>query len=316
MDVSLQDFARLAIGNIIFNTAPYPQGALLEKSVSWSNVSPRFVVDYHWSKDLMTYASASFGYKAGGFNSVALNSEFEPEKVQNYEIGMKSSWLDHHVQLNGSAYYYDYTNQQSLSEVTVAGSALPQYVTSTGDSYAKGVDLELAVVPVTDLKLGVVTGYIDSTWNKRMQGEQTVLGATQYIDLHGQPTGEPSIRAVFTLDYRYRLGDLGQARFHIDHSFTSAERQNSATRFEDGQLSQLVDLSTIPGYHQARNLTNLRLGWSDPDDHWDVSFYAQNLFDNHYVSDPGGLAVFLLQSPMVRPQDPPRFIGGEAIYRF
>jgi len=314
--ISLQDFAQRAIGNIIFNTAPFPQGATLDKSASWTNLSPRFVVDYHWTKAVMTYASASFGYKAGGFNSVALNSEFQPEKVKNYEIGVKSDWLDRHLQVNGSAYYYTYTNQQSLTEVTVPGSLIPQYITSTGDSYAKGADLELAVVPIDNLRLGVTGGYIDSLWNKRAQGEQTIAGGTQYIDLHGQPTGEPALRTVLTVDYRHGLGDYGQTRFHLDHSYTSAERQNDATRFEDGQMSQLVDLSTVPGYHQSHNLTNARLTWVDPRDTWEVALYGQNLFDHRYVTDPGGLAVFLLQSPVARPQEPPRFFGGEVTMRF
>lgn len=323
-DVDLQTFATTLFGmangstggNLIFNTAPLPQGQAFNRSAEWTNLSPRFVVDYHWTPNLMSFVSASYGYKAGGFNSTAVNSYFQPEKVQNYEAGVKSDWLDHRLRVNGSAYYYRYTNQQSLNEVVVPGSLVPQYLTQTGDSEAKGVDAEIYVVPVHDLTLSVVGGYIDSTWTKDTLSEPTITGSSQSFDLSGQPTGEPEFRMVVGADYLYDMDKYGSLRFHADHSFTSAERTNTATRFEQSQLGYLVDFNAIPGYLQSRNLTNARVSWFDASGRLDVSLYANNVFNHHYVTDPGGEAAFALQSPVVRMADPPRFFGAELIYRY
>ena len=111
---------RSLIGNLIFTypgTPPYqlPQGTLVSRSASWTNISPRFVVDYHWTEDIMTFASATFGYKAGGFNSVEIDLQFEPEKVKSFEGGIKSDWLDHRLRVNVSVYYYIYDNFQSIA---------------------------------------------------------------------------------------------------------------------------------------------------------------------------------------------------------
>jgi len=323
-DVDLQSMAQAIFGmangssggNLIFNTAPLPQGAVFTRTADWTNLSPRFVVDYHWTPSLMTYASASYGYKAGGFNSTAVNSYFQPEKVQNYEIGVKSDWLGHRLRFNGSAYYYRYTNQQSLNEVVVPGSLVPQYITQTGDSEAKGFDAELTVVPVRDLTLSAVAGYIDSTWTKDSIGEPTITGGTQNFDLSGQPTGEPLARLVLAADYLYDMDKAGSLRFHADHSFTSAERTNTASRFEQSQLAYLVDYGTIPGYLQAHNLTNARISWFDASGKLDISLYANNIFNHRYVSDPGGEAGFALAAPEVRATNPPRFFGAELIYRY
>src|SRR5579859_995998 len=323
-DIDLQSFAQTIFGatngstggNLIFNTAPLPQGAIFTRTADWTNLSPRFVVDYHWTPSLMTYASASFGYKAGGFISTAVNSYFQPEKVQNYEVGVKSDWFDKKVRFNGSAYYYRYTNQQSLNEVTVPGSLVPQYITQTGDSEAKGVDAELYVVPVHDLTLSVIGGYIDSTWTTDTLAEPTIMGGSQSFNLAGQPTGEPLLRLVVGADYLYDMDKAGSLRFHADHSFTSAQRTNDASRFEQSQLANLVDYGQIPGYLKAHNLTNARISWFDASGALDVSLYANNIFNNRYVSDPGGEAAFALASPEVRATEPPRFFGMELIYRY
>lgn len=323
-DIDLQSLAQLAFGsangstggNLIFNTAPLPQGATFTRSADWTNLSPRFVVDYHWTPSLMTYASASYGYKAGGFNSTAVNSYFQPEKVQNYEVGMKSDWFDRRVRFNGSAYYYRYTNQQSLNEVTIPGSLVPQYITQTGNSEAKGFDAELYVVPVHDLTVSAVAGYIDSSWTQNTISEPAIDGTSPSFNLAGQPTGEPLARLVLAADYLFDMDKAGSLRFHADHSFTSAARTNSASRFEQTQLAYLVNYGAIPGYLQAHNLTNARISWFDANGALDVSLFANNIFNHRYVSDPGGEAAFALAAPEVRPTNSPRFFGAEVIYRY
>ncbi|MEI9987285.1 MAG: TonB-dependent receptor [Aliidongia sp.] len=158
------DFLQSVIGNIIFT----PANLAVERAAEWTNLSPRFVVDYHWTPDVMTYASASYGYKAGGFDSVSINSQFQPEKVANYETGIKSQWFNHKVEANLSGYYYEYTNQQSITLVSTAGSLVPQYQTQTGDSNGKGVDAEFVWKPLPDLSIHLTEGFLDANWSKRV----------------------------------------------------------------------------------------------------------------------------------------------------
>jgi iron complex outermembrane receptor protein len=138
------DIIRSLLGNIIFTypgTPPnqLPQGTTVTRSNSWTNVSPRFVIDYHIAPDVMTYASATYGYKAGGFNSVEIGSHFSPETIQSYEGGLKSDWLNHTLRVNLSLYYYIYDNFQSIALAPVQNSIVPQYITQSGNNRgAKG----------------------------------------------------------------------------------------------------------------------------------------------------------------------------------
>jgi iron complex outermembrane recepter protein len=305
-----------AIGNIIFT----PANVAVERSAEWTNLSPRFVVDYHWTPDVMTYASASYGYKAGGFDSVSINSQFQPEKVANYETGIKSQWFNHKVEANLSGYYYEYTNQQSITLVATAGSLVPQYQTQTGNSDGKGVDAEFVWKPISDLSIHLTEGFLDANWSKRV-APGTILSpiaSGPEFNLSGQPTGEPEFHTVIAADYRYDLDSWGGLRFHADYELTSAERNNDLSRYNRAQLVSLVNFNELPGYYKSQNLTDLRVTWNDESDKYEVAFYVNNLFDNRYIATPTDINEITapsLDTPYVRPNEP-RFLGAEFTYRF
>src|SRR3546814_20334898 len=79
---------------------------------SWPYLGPRFVVDYHFNDDTMGYASLAKGYKAGGFNSLQIGSDFDNEDVWNFETGIKQAFPDLRLAYNASAFYYVYDNHQ------------------------------------------------------------------------------------------------------------------------------------------------------------------------------------------------------------
>ena len=113
------------------------------KNDSWDDVSPRVVLDYKVNPDVMWFGSIAKGYKAGGYNSVQVNSEFENEDVWNFETGVKSAFPSAGVVLNASTFYYVYKNKQSLALVTgTEGSELPQYLVDTSDEQAWGLDVD------------------------------------------------------------------------------------------------------------------------------------------------------------------------------
>ena len=93
---------------------------------SWDDFTPRFVVRYMPNDDWSLYASATRGYKSGGFASFAVLGEpdddlvvsngtpspFDPETVWSYEIGAKGDMLDNRVRMDVSLYHYIYKDMQ------------------------------------------------------------------------------------------------------------------------------------------------------------------------------------------------------------
>jgi iron complex outermembrane receptor protein len=76
-----------------------------------SQLTPRFAFDYKLSDDAMVFASATRGFKAGGWNARAnfgrLALAFESEKVWSYEAGARTEWLDGRLRVNLNAFFMD-----------------------------------------------------------------------------------------------------------------------------------------------------------------------------------------------------------------
>ncbi|PTS88896.1 hypothetical protein DBR17_03895, partial [Sphingomonas sp. HMWF008] len=270
--ISVADFFRATVGpnGLIFDVGAL-EGVPFTRRQSFSDVSPRFVVQYDLNPDLHLYASASHGYKAGGYNSTEINSFFAPERVWNFEGGFKSELFDRRVRFNLSGYYFKYRNRQSIS-LENTGSALPQYITRSGDSQAYGVDLDTQFVVSRDLTLGFVAGAIDSTWVTRIE---------QGVNISGQPTGEPSFRGVASAHYKHDFG-AGTLFADASYSYTSKARINAATRATDAAIAPFVDFSKLGALRSERNIINARIGWRLPGDHVSISVYAENLLNKKY----------------------------------
>jgi len=129
---------------------------------SWNALTGKLGLDYRLAKDRMIYGSISRGYKSGLFpsqnNSVqTVGVPLEPEKVWNYELGVKTEGLDRRLRINASAFSLDYKDLQQFN-------LTPQLVLVSFniDAKIKGAEIELQAAPTSWLTLGGNLAYLDS----------------------------------------------------------------------------------------------------------------------------------------------------------
>jgi len=300
-----------------------PNHARYSANDSWTNVSPRLVVDYKPAEDLMFYGTLSAGYKAGGFNSARVSytctgaagegsvgsglgcqnvdSRFDPEDVTNAELGMKSTWLDNQLRFNASIFDYLYKDRQ-VTEFVEGDGGFNSYVTLNGDVVGRGAEFDAAYQATANLAVTVNGGITDVKW------KDYVLGG---IDLDNQPVREPLRRIALGADYNLHSGDIGAFIFHVDYSYTSATRKNDATRavYEPFGVN-------VKGFGTAKELTNARISWLEAAGRFEVSLWCENLFDKQYVSrytDIAGAGVF---NSLAVTRDDPRFYGVDFKYNY
>ena len=290
--------------NLIFNAASgAPVNVLVKNKNSWNDFSPRVVLDYKFTPDVMGYASVTKGYKAGGYNSVQIGAHFEPEKVLNYEAGLKTVFPEQHLLLNGSAYYYHYDNKQSLTlDPNSAGSGVPRYLVSSTDQEARGLELEAQWQPTDALTLSFTGAYIDATYRQAV--------APSGADLSGQPTGEPRFSFASALSYTWHDVVGGSLTFDLSHAYRGKSRCN-----RDSQLQGTCQISPNFDTGAAQQRTDARLDWRSADGHWGIALFANNVFDKRYVTGVNNISTSVFGTPYAS-ISPPRMVGIELSAKF
>lgn len=124
----------------------------LEQDKTFRELTWRASLDHDFSNALMGYVSVSRGFQSGGWNlQTPQNPAFGPERLDDYEAGLKFAGRSGRITADVAVFYYDYSDLQ-VSEITPIGSATTN--ATSADIY--GLDLQIAVRPdeSTDITLG------------------------------------------------------------------------------------------------------------------------------------------------------------------
>ena len=131
--------------------------------------TPRVAIKYDVNNDVNLFASATRGFKSGGWNargttSVA-NQPFEPETVWSYEAGLRSEWLDRRLRVNLTAFLLDVSDLQTGAGFQAAPGAPITFITRNFAGLEnKGLEAEIIYSPVDELTLFAFAGMQDAKY--------------------------------------------------------------------------------------------------------------------------------------------------------
>lgn len=182
--------------------------ASVPDSRHWGAVTPRFVLDYQASRDLLVYASATRGFRSGGWNftdATSYHSGFNPEDIWSYEGGLKSEMLDRRLRFNLAGFYADYSKLQvrindgpflatrNGGSAHIYGAELESGLRlGRLDLTASGAWLHAKYHQFSTVSNGVTTDYAGNTLNRAPKLSFTV--AAQYgVDLMDKATLTPRV---------------------------------------------------------------------------------------------------------------------------
>lgn len=139
---------------------------------SWSKFTPKVSLSYDFTRDVMAYALFSRGYRGGGFNGRpatigAATIPYDPETIDNYEIGVKSEFFGHRLRFNASVFSMKYTNMQQDLDVPAPGTSTGREnrTINAASANLKGFEAELLARPFPGLTLHGNLGYLDAKYN-------------------------------------------------------------------------------------------------------------------------------------------------------
>lgn len=204
----------------------------LNRRDSSNALTGRAIIDWKATENVMLYASYSRGYRGGTYNGLAFQSAaqvyfVQPEKVDAFEAGFKSRFLDNRLQLNVSAFHYIYKAQQQQlldpSSVTFLINL---------DGKLQGLDAELIFAPVDTVRINAGLGILDSEFDHAtcptapISGTPPQVGncistAGGKIDVGGNPFPYASkVSANFGIDWDVAQTASGKFTIHGDTSYT------------------------------------------------------------------------------------------------
>lgn len=156
-DYEEQEYTEHTQGVSMSTMAPYVMD--YDMSDTWDSLSPRLSVDYRLQEEIMVYASAAKGYKAGGFvSSDAVDKKYDQEEVLSYELGMKTNWLNNRLIFNVCGFYTTADDLQTF--YYDAGYQFRYENTAKADMY--GFETELIYKPLDSLRISLPVGYVHS----------------------------------------------------------------------------------------------------------------------------------------------------------
>ncbi len=273
-------------------------------------------LSYKIQPNVIGYVSYSRGDSPGGLNTGATAAvNYLPQKVDAYEVGLKSQLLNRRLQLNVALFDNEYSQLQLTQDIFYNG-ALNPLVTNAANARGRGIDLDSIAVLSKNWRFGLQYTYVDS----KITSYTIPPAPAPQVDLTGVPlVRSPHNSANVSATYTKEIGP-GKLELTAEETYTSAYTNDyqgvpAGTAYPGipGVLapgittSQVLALYRTPGYA----LTNLNASYSW--NQWELSAYVRNLTNHQYIA--AVIAFDTVSYPQEVPGEPQTF-GASLKYKF
>ena len=273
-------------------TRPTLDNCHFRGSAKFNELTYNLSLQYAPTDGVLTYIAHRHGYRSGGFgargNSQAtLGDTFEPEKVDDFEIGIKADWRfgDAFLRTNIAAYSAKYKDMQRLLIQNPPESAPVTLTTNAGRAKIQGIEFEGIFRPISLFELSGFYTYTDAKF-------QTYIGPNG-DDFSGQifPRAPKHAYSVTATLIPPMPVDKGEIRLSMTYRYQSKYDYNDDYALEKTQATPDTPSVPIPSgiaYNaaqimEAQKTLSANVEWNSiMGSNFDVSVFAENLTDRKY----------------------------------
>jgi len=246
-------------------------------------VTPKVSLSWQPNSNHNIYATASKGYRRGQPNGVvALNGgrsaidsgdpaiipvSADGDTLWNYEVGIKSSWLEGSLQSNLAAYYIDWSNMQVP---LVRSSDQAPYLGNIGKARSIGLEGEIAARIFDGMDMGINFSLQQAKVVEISANEALISGALQDSRL-----ASPEFKIGGYLKHSWNLGQLGELYARIDAHHVGSYPNSFPNTPGIGTPSSVY--AKTPSYEKV----DISLGWSR--EKFGAVLYVDNLLDSDEI---------------------------------
>ncbi len=269
----------------------------LDESQSESAVTGKIGLEWDAIEDVLIYGSISNSYKSGAYYGAAILDDVswayvDPEEVIAYEVGFKATLLDNTLQVNGAAFYLEYTDRQSLVSIIVDdfSNALEAPIVDTTlinvpESTTQGFELDVDWAPNDAFFLRAGVSYLDTEVTKApTTAEMRGIEADPSVNDGANGTTIPFVDSLAgSLEKGADLSQAPQLSLNALAAYTLFLDDDMKLRFQtsysstDQMVAQLADANA-----ESETIKSLdaQITLSNEASMWAVTAWAKNLNDN------------------------------------
>lgn len=249
----------------------------------FDKTTPRITLDYRASDDVLLFAVYAQGARPGGINGSAGallgKPTYEQETSDNYELGIKSTWLDGRLRANGSVYFIDSKNVQVTQAIPGGGAgAVTSVAVNQASAETYGLELELTAALTDRLTATATLAYTNPEFKEGCDDFEFVLNSGGIAYNPATDFGSPlcSIKGnrlplvpetQGSLLVTYAQPFAGDKEFFVSGSFTH----------EGSKYIQVHNLAETGD----TNMLGLRLGVRS--ERWSITAFGRNLTDEDTI---------------------------------
>jgi iron complex outermembrane receptor protein len=232
--------------------------------LQFHNLAPKGSVSYQWLPDIMTYVAYSQGFDRGGGSTTnppgggsPIIIPYQPETLDNYEVGIRSDLFDRHVRENFTVFYDQYKGiqvSQDVNKINVTRNG--------GQAVTKGIENEGQWAVTSDALL-----YYNFAYD-----------SAKITHLAPGTTANITVGQVLAYAPEYSVSTGGSYDFHLPTDRRITVRADYGWNSYEYTTNDFTNRAYIPGF----GLLSGRLTYHPPGDQWDVELGGTNLTDKYY----------------------------------
>ena len=265
-----------------------------------SEFVPKLAIDYTLDDNKMVYGTYTVGYRPGGINRANKNAdwsrtlwgqEWEPDKLNNYELGYRSRWADNTVQFNVTGFYMeweDYIHQAvdpSSGTCVLPSDPWPDCPTdgelpwisivgNVGDAHILGVETEFDWVPADGWTVGGNARWIEA--------EMDTTHPQSGIEKGQRTPNHPELQGALWATYAWPVQFVEGGEMFVRGQYSYTGKTETA-------LIPRPESSSNPTFtNDAYSIADLRFGLVSSTGGWQVDLFVNNITDERAQIQRGG----------------------------
>jgi iron complex outermembrane receptor protein len=252
------------------DSAPALFGSVSDATQHYEKPTWKISLDHKLTTDTLVYASYNRGFKSGGFNDQILPARtYQPETLDAFETGAKTTFWDQRAQLNASAFDYNYNNIQVVS--FPAGVEII-YNGAKGRIY--GLDLDFKFAPFANFTVSGGFEWLHATFTEFPAAQLTMpaVGGGTTLSTFDAAGRHLPLAPDCTFDvapiYSIPLGSVGKLSLAATFSYSSGVYFEPDNRLHQG----------------AYGLVNTSVAWEPPGGGYSMRLWVKNLTNVEYTT--------------------------------